>query len=94
MYPRPPSPAWPPAATPDVDGLARLLAWSGLDPGPFMPPANEPEPLALMVAAVHSDQNLNPEARRALAGIVKTAYLQLRGPGPPREALRTAPERP
>ena len=44
--------------------------------------------------AAHSDQNLNPEARRALAETVKTAYLQLRGPGPPREALRRAPERP
>ena len=79
---------------PDVDGPAKLLAWSGLDPGPFMPPANEPEPLALMVAAVHPDQNLNPEARRALAETVKTAHLQLRGPGPPREALRRAPEGP
>ena len=66
---------------PDVDGLALLLAWSGLDAAQFFPGGNSPEPLALMMAHLRADRNLTPEDAEALAAIVKTAYEQFRGRG-------------
>lgn len=63
---------------PDVDGLALLLAWSGLDASSFVPGANEPEPLAQIAANLRADRNLKPESARALEEIIKVAYERFR----------------
>ena len=59
---------------PDIDGLALLLAWSGLDASNFLPEANSPEPLAQITANLRADRNLNPESAKALEEIIKIAY--------------------
>lgn len=59
---------------PDVDGLALLLAWSGLDATDFLPEANRPESLAQITANLRADRNLKPESAKALEEIIKTAY--------------------
>ena len=64
---------------PDVDGLALLLAWSGLDAAQFLPGANSPEPLAQITANLRADRNLSPESAKALGEIIKVAYEQFRG---------------
>ena len=63
---------------PDVDGLALLLAWSGLDALQFVPTANEPEPLAKISANLRADRNLSDESARALEEIIRVAYEQFR----------------
>ena len=64
---------------PDVDGLALLLAWSGLDVSQFTPPAKEnPEPLAQITAKLRTDQNLTKENAEALESIIKVAYQKLK----------------
>ena len=59
---------------PDIDGLALLLAWSGLDASNFVPGANSPEPLAQITAHLRADRNLQPESAEALEAIIKVAY--------------------
>ncbi len=63
---------------PDIDGLALLLAWSGLDASNFLPKANNPEPLAQIAANLRADRNLTPESARALEEIIKVAYERFR----------------
>lgn len=63
----------------DVDGLALLLAWSGLDTAQFLPQANQPEPLAQITANLRADRNLSPDSAKALEEIIKVAYEQFRG---------------
>jgi len=63
---------------PDVDGLALLLAWSGLDASSFLPEANKPEPLAQIAANLRADRNLSPRSARALEEILKVAYEQFK----------------
>ena len=63
---------------PDVDGLALLLAWSGLDALQFVPTANETEPLAKISANLRADRNLSDESARALEEIIRVAYEQFR----------------
>jgi transcriptional regulator with XRE-family HTH domain len=67
---------------PDVDGLAALVAWSGLqaddyvrtdDPGPI-----NKEPLAMISTYLRSDRNLTPEAAVALEEVIKATYERLR----------------
>ena len=64
---------------PDVDGLALLLAWSGLDATQFLPGANAPEPLAQIAANLRADRNLSDESAEALESIIKVAYEQFKG---------------
>ena len=64
---------------PGIDGLALLLAWSGLDVSSFIPDASPVEPLAQITASLRADHNLSPESARALEEIVKVAYQQFRG---------------
>ncbi len=64
---------------PDVDGLALLLAWSGLDATQFLPMANSPEPLAQIAANLRADRNLSAESAKAMEEIIKVAYEQFRG---------------
>lgn len=66
---------------PDVDGLASLLAWSGLEASRFVRVTGGPsEPTALAQVATYfrSDPNLTPEAARHLTALVQTAYTALR----------------
>lgn len=63
---------------PGVDGLALLLAWSGLDASAFVPGANKPEPLAQISANLRADPNLKAESAKALEAIIKVAYQRFR----------------
>lgn len=63
---------------PDVDGLAQLLAWSGLDAALFLPGMSSPEPLAELTANLRADSNLTTESAAALERIIRVAYEQFR----------------
>lgn len=67
---------------PDVDGLAALAAWSGLDTDDFvrsdLTERPEPEPLAMISTYLRGDKNLKPEAAAALEAVIKVTYEQLR----------------
>ncbi len=64
---------------PDVDGLATLLAWSGLDAASFIRSGSDvtPSTLTRISTELHSDPLLSPESASALESIVRTAYGQL-----------------
>ena len=69
---------------PDVDGLAALAAWSGLDADDYVRSIEakpEPEPLAKISTYLRSDKNLSPEAAAALDELVKATYERLRTRG-------------
>jgi transcriptional regulator with XRE-family HTH domain len=67
---------------PDVDSLAALSAWSGLDTDEFVRTDEESdtdaEPLARISTYLRSDRNLSTESARALEEIIKVAYDRLR----------------
>lgn len=69
---------------PDVDSLAALLKWSGLDVDSFVkrePNSNdssEPSQLAKITAYLRSDPNLTEEAAEAIAAVLQAAYEKLR----------------
>ena len=66
---------------PDVDGLAALAAWSGLDADDYVRSVNErpkPEPLAKIATYLRSDRNLSPEAATALNEVIKATYERQR----------------
>jgi len=66
---------------PDVDGLAALVAWSGLEADRFVKKLGaqrKPEPLAVISTYLRSDKHLSPESATALDGIIKAAYEHLR----------------
>jgi transcriptional regulator with XRE-family HTH domain len=66
---------------PDVDGLAALVAWAGLDADAYLRSDEarpEPEPLAQISTYLRSDKNLSPEAATALDELVKATYERLR----------------
>ena len=66
---------------PDVDGLAALAAWSGLDTDDYVRSVEakpEPGPLAKISTYLRSDKNLSPEAATALDELVKATYERLR----------------
>jgi transcriptional regulator with XRE-family HTH domain len=67
---------------PDVDGLAALVAWSGLEADNYVRFADDqrpaPEPLAMISTYLKGDRNLSPQAATALEEMVKAAYQQLR----------------
>ena len=65
----------------DVDGLAALAAWSGLNTDDFVRSSQvRPalEPLAKISTYLRSDRNLSPEAADALDELVKATYERLR----------------
>ena len=65
---------------PDVDGLAAMVAWSGLEMDQFVRSTSakeEPEPLAVISSCLHSDPRLNEEAAVALDQMVKAAYRSM-----------------
>lgn len=67
---------------PDVDSMAALLAWSGLNANDFIrrhgKGNRKPEPLAQMSAILRGDRNLSKEGAVALDALIKTAYEKLR----------------
>lgn len=66
---------------PDVDGLAALATWSGLDADEYVRSHEarpQPEPLAKISTYLRSDKNLSPEAAEALDELVKATYERLR----------------
>jgi len=64
---------------PDVDSLAALCSWGGLDADTFITPSTQPtEPLAMISTFLKTDQHLTPEAATALDELVKAAYERLR----------------
>ncbi len=67
---------------PDVDSLAALLAWSGLNAGDFVRQDDgeraEPERLAMISTYLRSDPNLTQEGAAALDELIKATYERLR----------------
>jgi hypothetical protein len=66
---------------PDVDSLAALLAWSGLDTDDFVLTARRKrtaEPLAMISTYLRTDKNLTTASAEALDQIVKAAYESMR----------------
>ena len=66
---------------PDVDSLAALTAWSGLNAGDFTrgdQSKEKPEPLAMISTYLRSDPHLSAEAATALEQLIKVTYKQLR----------------
>jgi transcriptional regulator with XRE-family HTH domain len=65
---------------PDVDGLAALLAWSGLRVEHFIrgEKKSNPAPLAQITAYLRADPNLRPESAKALEQIIRAAYERFR----------------
>lgn len=68
---------------PDVDGLAALADWSGLDVGDFIVGTRKSEQfggdaLEKMTALFRADPNLKPEAATAIETTLKVLYEQLR----------------
>ena len=66
---------------PDVDSLAKLVGWSGLDPGDYLQSSGKQspaEPLAVISTLLKSDRHLTPESAAALDKIIRAAYKQFR----------------
>ena len=66
---------------PDVDGLASLAPWSGLNVDDFVRSdegKSVAEPLAMISTYLRGDKNLTPEAAIALEEIIKATYERLR----------------
>ena len=67
---------------PDVDSLAALLDWSGLQAESFVKGGNnqrtESDPLAKITAYLRADRNLTTEGIEALEAIIKAGYASLR----------------
>lgn len=68
---------------PDVDGLAALVAWSGLDADDYVRSTDDDarpaqEPLAMISTYLRADRNLTPDAAAALEQVIKVTYDQLR----------------
>ncbi|MBL6935769.1 MAG: helix-turn-helix transcriptional regulator [Alphaproteobacteria bacterium] len=66
---------------PDIDGLAALASWSGLDVKSFYQPAVgdvQPEPLAEISALLRADRNLSGESVKAMETMLKSAYNTMR----------------
>lgn len=70
---------------PDVDGLAALLAWSGLKAEDYLKgrraPINKPETLAVISNLLRADRKLGKENAAALDQIIRVAYRRLAGKG-------------
>ena len=67
---------------PDVDGLAALLAWSGLKAENFIKkqggrPSRKPETLAMISTHLRADPRLDKDSAAALDDIIRVAYRRL-----------------
>ena len=66
---------------PDVDSLAALVDWAGLNADDFVVRTHgvqETEPLAMISTYLRADRSLSPEAATALDTVVRAAYEALR----------------
>ena len=64
---------------PDVDSLAALCSWAGIDADRYLVPSKETaEPLAMISTFLRSDPHLSTEAATALEELVKATYARLR----------------
>lgn len=65
---------------PDVDGLAALLAWGGLNADSFMEsdPTASIDPLTQMTLLVHGDQRLSAENKTMIEGVLRAVYGSVR----------------
>ncbi len=66
---------------PDVDSLAALAQWSGLNPADFLRGAHtkqQPEPLAMISTYLRSDPHLTEADAQALDEIIKITYETFR----------------
>lgn len=66
---------------PDVDSLAALATWSGLNTDDYVRnrmSQKDAEPLAMISTYLRSDANLSPEAADALDELIKATYSRLR----------------
>ena len=66
---------------PDVDSLAALSRWSGINVDRYMrgdQPVGETEPLAMISTYLRADKHLSPEAAKALDAVVRATYERLR----------------
>ena len=69
---------------PDVDSLAALLRWSGLEASDFIRLDGRPAksltatPLAMISTYLRSDPNLSKESAIALDELIKATYQRLR----------------
>ena len=69
--------------SPDANGLAALLTWSGLPAEKFIRRTeargrNEPETLAQITAVLRADRNLSKESAVAIEQILRAAYKRFR----------------
>lgn len=68
---------------PDVDSLAALVSWSGLEVDKFIRPGREitsaqAEPLAMISTYLRTSPHLTPDAADALDDVIKVVYERLR----------------
>ncbi len=66
---------------PDVDTLAALCNWSGLNPNDFITRDSvekDPEHLAQILSHLRADKKLKPEGASAIEAMIKAAYEQFR----------------
>lgn len=68
---------------PDVDSLAALSSWAGLDADDYIRRGRdtnvmEAEPLAMISTYLRADKHLSPQAAEAIEDIVKAVYQRLR----------------
>src|SRR6266542_1722047 len=76
---------------PDVDTLAALSAWAGLDPKDFMRGKRnkeEPETLAMISTYLRGDPQLTEASASALQEIIKVSYESLRRHDAPAERVQ------
>ena len=65
---------------PDVDSLAALCTWAGLDTDGFYDvegTAGTAEPITEVIGFLRADENLSDEAADAMATLLKAAYKTL-----------------
>jgi len=64
---------------PDVDSLAALCMWSGLEADAYITPSAElAEPLAMISTFLRSDPHLSVEGATALDELLKAAYARMK----------------
>ena len=65
---------------PDVDGLAALLSWGGLQADSFMDAvtATPADPLTQMTILVRGDQRLSSENKTMIEGVLRAVYGSVR----------------
>ena len=68
---------------PDLDSMVRLVQWAGLDLNAFISGGDKEKApsLPMVLATLHTDPNLTPEAAAQLASLIHAAYRLAVGAG-------------